>query len=80
MSSLREVLIVRELGIGGAGVRAKPFRRARFRRTTGPLLEARPPSGHVLPNNLDPIKNKQIGAVDEAACADIVPCTINVSG
>jgi len=38
--------------------------------------EVIPPS----PNDLNSIKNNWIGAVDKTASADVVPCTINVSG
>jgi hypothetical protein len=79
MSSLLDLLVVRELGIGGAGVRAKPFRRVQLRRTARPLLEAGSPRDHFLTNDLDSVENEQIWAIDKATSADIVPCMIDVS-
>ena len=64
MSLLLDILIIRELGIGGARVRVKPFRWVRFCRATRLLFEIRSPRGHFPPNDLNLVKNEQIGAVE----------------
>ena len=66
-------------GVGWTGVRAESFRRIRFCGAARPLLEARPLKDHILSDNLNPVKDKQIGAIDKAVSTDVEPFAINVN-
>jgi len=71
-SLLESIFIIRESSIGGAQVGAELLRCIQFCRAARPLFETRSQRGHPLCNNLNPVKNGQVGTIDKAASADII--------
>jgi len=79
------VLVTRQLYRKGGGdwrdrCQSRTFWIHRIPRAARTLIESGSPRGRLLPNDLKPVENKQIWAVDKAMSADIVPDAIGVSG